>query len=50
MYRISIAGSVMDVPEGVTVEDAMRTSGHIPDSFVYLVGGRPVPMDSVPPD
>ncbi len=49
--------TVIDMPEGpvevlpgVSIEDAVRNAGYTPDSFIFLIGGRPVPMDSVPPE
>lgn len=48
MPRIAVQDSYVDVPEGSTIEDAMRASGRTPDSYIYLADGRPVPMDSRP--
>ncbi|MFT0898350.1 hypothetical protein [Candidatus Methanoprimaticola sp. MG2] len=50
MARIVFSDAVVDVPPGITVEDAGRGAGLTPDSYIYLVGGVPVPMDSVPSD
>lgn len=30
------------------IDEAVRASGRHVDAYVYLVGGRPVPSDSVP--
>lgn len=49
MARVAVSGVFVDVPEGCTIETAMRDAGHIPDAFIYLIGGRPVPMDTEPP-
>ncbi len=49
--------SLIRTPEGdvemdacSTIEDAMRSAGMTPDSYIYLIGGRPVPMDVIPPE
>lgn len=38
----------VEVPEGSTIEQAMRGSGRTPDSYIYVRDGAPVPMDTVP--
>ena len=48
MATVTVSGDVVDVPRGSTIEGAMRSAGYTPDSFVYLAGGAPVPMDTVP--
>lgn len=48
MARVSTAEWTVDIPTGTTIEDAVRSAGHVPDAFIFLIGGRPVPMDSVP--
>ena len=46
MPRITVSGTTYDVPEG-TIEDAVRSVGLRPDAYLYLIGGIPVPMDTV---
>ncbi len=50
MSRIALDGRTIDVPPGNTIEDTVRSAGHTPDSYIYLIGGRPVPMDTIPPE
>ena len=32
---------------GITIEDAMTSSGKHPDAFLFLSGGRPIPVTTV---
>lgn len=48
--RICFSDGSVDAIKDQTIEDAVRSSGRIPDSYVYLIAGRPVPMDTVPPE
>ena len=48
--RICFLDGSVDAVGDQTIEDAVRSSGRIPDSYVYLIAGRPVPMDTVPPE
>ena len=50
MARICFSDGSVDAVGDQTIEDAVRSSGRIPDSYVYLIAGRPVPMDTVPPE
>lgn len=50
MARVSTTEWTVEMPMGVTIEDAVRSAGHVPDAFIFLIAGRPVPMDSVPPE
>ena len=45
-----IAGKELDITAGTTIEQAVIDNGYHPDSFLYVVGGRPVPMDTVVTD
>lgn len=47
MGMIQISGQEHQVAEGKTVQQAVSDLGLHPDSFLYLVDGRPVPMDTV---
>ncbi|MBR4203196.1 MAG: MoaD/ThiS family protein [Candidatus Methanomethylophilaceae archaeon] len=47
MGMIQISGQEHQVAEGKTVQQAVSDLGFHPDSFLYLVDGRPVPMDTV---
>lgn len=50
MASVTLLGERIEVPAGTTIEDAVRAAGHTPDSFLFLIGGTPVPMDTVPPE
>ncbi len=50
MATVILDGTRIDVQAGQTIESAVRSAGHTPDSFIYLVSGRPVPMDTEPPE
>lgn len=36
------------VPVNGTLEETMISSGRSPDSYIFLIGGIPVPEDTVP--
>jgi len=36
---------VVDLPEGATAEDAIRALRLLPDGWIVLKGGEPVPLD-----
>lgn len=42
---ISINGKEYDA-YGKTVADAARALGFVPDAFIFMVGEKPVPMDT----
>lgn len=50
MASVTIDGTRVDVRPGETIQSAVTGAGHHPDSFIFLIGGRPVPMDTVPPE
>lgn len=50
MARISVDGQTLEAASGETIEAAVSRSGRHPDSYIFLIGGRPVPMDTVPPE
>lgn len=45
-----VSGKRMDALSGMTIADAFRTLGMNPSAYVFVIGGRPVPMDSDVPD
>lgn len=47
MGMIQISGQEHQVAEGKTVQQVVSDLGFHPDSYLYLVDGRPVPMDTV---
>ena len=44
---ISILGKDLVVENGQTIEKAISDNGFHPDSYLYLIEGKPVPMDTV---
>ena len=44
---ILIAGKELQTSSGTTIETAVSENGFHPDSYLYLIGGKPVPMDTV---
>ncbi len=43
---IRIGKDNKDVKVGATIESAMRSLDLYPDSFLYLLNGMPIPMDT----
>ena len=43
---VELNGNVIEAKAGETVEVLMRRSGVIPDAYLFLVNGKPVPMDT----
>lgn len=50
MGTLIVSGRRIDVPPGLTIEQAAASAGLHPDSYLYMVGGRPVPMDAPFPE
>lgn len=48
MPYLLVSGERVAFDEGVTIESAVSARGMHPDSYLYLIDGRPVPMDTVP--
>lgn len=48
MVAVTVDGVSYDVPEGSTIADAVSKAGFHPDAFLFLIAGKPVPMDTVP--
>jgi len=44
--KITIGGKEHDIACGPTICDAMRSLGLAPDAFIFMIDGRPVPMDT----
>ena len=47
MGMISVSGKSIEAPSGMTIEQAISENGLHPDSYLYLIDGKPVPMDTV---
>jgi len=43
---IAIGSKEHCVAVGLTICDAVRELGFAPDTFIFMIGGRPVPMDT----
>lgn len=50
MAKVVFSERVVDLPAGSTIQEAVSAAGGHPDAFIFLIGGRPVPMDTVPPE
>lgn len=50
MASVIVDGSRIDIVPGTTIADALSAAGMFPDAFLFMIGGRPVPMDTVPPE
>lgn len=48
MYTLSIDTS--EIKTCLSIEEAILEMGLNPDSFIFLIDGNPVPMDSIPVD
>ena len=49
MARILLNGKPVEVPSGITIEAAAASAGLRPNAYIFLIGGKPVPMDSTIP-
>ena len=43
---ILVAGNSIEAVPGKTIEENVRTAGLLPDTYLFIVDGRPVPMDT----
>lgn len=50
MAKVIFSERVVDLPAGSTIQEAVSAAGEHLDAFIFLIGGRPVPMDTVPPE
>lgn len=46
MVKFTVSEKVIDARAGTTIETAVRESGFLPDAYIFLVNGRPMPMDT----
>jgi sulfur carrier protein len=44
--KILIGGVEYAIKCGSTICDAVRSLGFVPDAFIFMIKGRPVPMDT----
>jgi len=47
MPKLIVSGEMYIVASGVTIEEAVSKEGMHPDSYLYMINGKPVPMDTV---
>lgn len=46
MSTVTVNGKTIEAAVGETIEDTVRNSGFNPDAFLFVLDGKPVPMDS----
>lgn len=44
--KITVSGKTMEVQAGTRIMDAVREAEVVPDAYLFLIDGRPVPMDT----
>ena len=44
--KLTVGGKVHNIDCGMTIFDAMHSIGLMPDAFIFVIDGRPVPMDT----
>lgn len=44
---ILVSGKEVTTEDGMTIQEAISSNGLHPDSYLYLIDGKPVPMDTV---
>lgn len=50
MASLLISDARVPIEAGETIQSAAVRAGQNPDAFIFVIGGRPVPMDTVPPE
>ena len=45
--KVMISGTTHDIACGSTIADAVRSLGFAPDAFIFIIEGKPVPMDTL---
>ena len=50
MATIDVGGRRIEMGSGETISESMSAVGEFPDAYLFMIGGRPVPMDTVPPE
>ncbi|MDR1690442.1 MAG: hypothetical protein LBR42_01185 [Candidatus Methanoplasma sp.] len=43
--KVELGGKEHTASVGIAIGDAVRSIGYAPDAFIFMVNGRPVPMD-----
>ena len=44
---IVLSGKEIQAGSGTTIQQAISANGYHPDAYLYLIDGKPVPMDTV---
>ena len=47
MGMIQVLGKNLEAESGKTIEQVISENGLHPDSYLYVIDGKPVPMDTV---
>ncbi len=50
MVIVTVSGKELTAESGKTIAQIMSDNGYHPDSYLYLIDGKPVPMDTVVDD
>ncbi len=50
MTVLSIKGSTHEIVQGTTIAEAASACGIRPNAYIFMVDGKPVPMDSLVPE
>lgn len=50
MTVMRIKGSVQEIASDITIAEAATFCGIRPDAYIFLIGGKPVPMDTQVPE
>ncbi|MBO4348508.1 MAG: hypothetical protein J5812_02925 [Candidatus Methanomethylophilaceae archaeon] len=50
MTVMRIKGSVQEIASDITIAEAATSCGIRPDAYIFLIGGKPVPMDTRVPE
>ncbi len=46
MSAIIVAGRPIETKVGLTIEENILSAGLLPDAYLYILDGRPIPMDT----
>ena len=46
MSTITVSGKEIETAVGLTIEENILKAGLLPDAYLYIMDGRPVPMDT----
>jgi len=46
MAVLMVLNKEHEIACGMTICDAVRSLGYTPDAFIFIINGRPVPMDT----